>query len=240
MEKKCFADSCKERVVFHCTDCKTDSYSCQIHLGNHAINYPQHNFKPIASFLREDQRSLIKKTIKDLRENFKNYRSMLLIQTKELMNFITASLQKSLNLLDKQEKEILHLLNDSLLSNIHDVDNFSKATNLKFPTKILEDQMFVKLKDSISKIYQQDYNLTKTYEEEEKKASIEKIKDEAGNFHAVRLSSMPLAQKHAHFDTLGLVDKISTFGAHNVKEILYSNDGQYVFVCNLYTDTCMK
>ena len=76
--------------------------------------------------------------------------------------------------------------------------------------------------------------------EEEKKAPIQKIKNEAGNFHAVRLSSMSLAQKHAHFDTLGLPHKIANLGGADVKEILYSNDGQYVFVCNLYTDTCMK
>ena len=47
---------------------------------------------------------------------------------------------------------------------------------------------------------------------------------------------MPLAQKHAHFDTLGLVHKIVNLGAKYVKEILYSNDGEYVFLCNLYTD----
>ena len=115
-------------------------------------------------------------------------------------------------------------------ANLHQIDE--RVTNVVDKMKTLNDECKMKAELNEFRDFKNDFI-----------GPLNELKrdwEELGKFNVVRLRSLSLAERNKYLYSNITAFKNGGFAENNpfVREILFTNDRKYVFVCNLYLD-CM-
>ena len=110
MEKQCFESGCTKRIAFACSCTNPKTYSCDGHYVWHLQNPASHLPESLIIQLSSIQRNALLPKLRNLLPYFQQFEMNILRNGKELIEFITMQINKSLARAKDLEKATLELL----------------------------------------------------------------------------------------------------------------------------------
>lgn len=130
MEKTCFYNDCEERVAFVCNCTQIPIYSCDVHLGKHAMSKGDHSSLQSLLILLDDQEieDLGQKLI-GTQKRLQDFSKFIFAETKTIIQKIANESRKLISRIETLDNKITKLMKNCLFKDSIDKDDLDEFIN---------------------------------------------------------------------------------------------------------------